>query len=80
MRFMSRRRDQCCQKYFFQNRGLWRFFAKNGQFIATTPVLLHFYVIMEWSKIAKWPNLAILAIFWASKIAELAINRGVWQH
>ena len=39
---------QCCQLNFVQNRGGWRFFAKKRRFIATTLVLLHFYVVMNW--------------------------------
>ena len=72
--------DQCCQLDFAQNRGHWRFFAKKQRFIATTPVLLHFYVIMKWKNIAKWPKLAIFTIFSPLKIADLAINRHSWQH
>jgi len=63
---------------FFKIAEFGDFWPKKWQFFATTPVLLHFYVVMYWSKIAKLPKLAILTIFWASKIAELAINRGVW--
>jgi len=72
--------NQCCQNFFFKNRRCWRFFAKKEHFVATTPVLLHFYVVMYLKNIAKWLKLAILPIFLSSKIAGLATNRHFWQY
>ena len=63
---------QCCQLNFAQNRGRWRFFAKKQQYIATTPFLLHFNVVMNWKKIAKWPKLVIFPIFGPPKSRNLA--------
>ena len=79
-RYFSVERNKCCQVNFVQNRRGWRFFAKKRRFIATTLVLLHFYVVMNWQNIAKWPKLAIFALFNLSKFADLVIYRHSWQH
>ena len=55
------------------------FLPKKLRFITTRLVLLHFYVVMNWQNIAKWPKLAIFAFFNPSKIADLAIYRHSWQ-
>ena len=69
---------QCCQKHFFKNCRCWGFPAEKEHFIAISPVLLHFYVVMYWRNIAKWLKWAILAILLSSKIADLATYRLFW--
>ena len=71
---------QCCQVKIVQNHGHWWFFVKKWQFITTTPVLLHFYVVMNWPKIPKWQFWPNFCHQWPSKITDLVINHHTWQH
>ena len=85
MPFWSRNKNkmaekQCCQVKIVQNHGHWWFFVKKWQFITTTPVLLHFYVVMNWSKIPKWQFWPNFCHQWPSKITDLVINHHTWQH